>query len=150
MAIDDEVKVLADLPVFIGADQGALKLLAFASELVTFLPGDMLFRQGDPSETALIILDGEAEVTVLGATGPVTVAVLGARQIVGEMGVLTGSSRSATVVARSRINTLSVPREVLVRFIEAAPTVSMALIREFATRLERSNAIIAGLAKAGD
>lgn len=148
MAIDDEVKVLADLPLFSGTDEGALKLLAFASELVTFLPADVLFRQGDPSETAYVILDGEAEVVVAGASGPVIVAVLGARQIVGEMGIVTGAARSATVVARSRINALSVPRDVLMQLIEAAPSVAMALIREFAQRLERANAIIAGLAKA--
>jgi CRP-like cAMP-binding protein len=87
---------------------------------------------------------------VAGAAGPVIVAVLGARQIVGEMGVLTGGARSATVIARSRINALSVPRDVLMQLIESSPSVAMALIREFAYRLERANAVIAGLAKGGE
>jgi CRP-like cAMP-binding protein len=149
MAIDDEVQILAGLPLFAGADAAALRLLAFSSELVTVLERDTLFRQGDPSTAAYVVLDGDAEVSIAGPAGPITVAVLGPRHIVGEMGALTGAPRSATVVARTRMEALAIPADTLHGILRTSPDVSIGLIQELARRIERSNALIAGLSRGG-
>ncbi len=144
MAIDDEVHVLATLPIFAGADAASLRLLAFSSELVTILKGDVLFNQGDMSDVAYVLIEGSAEVRVAGPAGPVAVAVIDQRQIVGEMGVLTGSPRSATVVALTRIEALAIRAETLTGVLQSSPAVALGLIRELARRIERSNAMIVG------
>ena len=65
-----------------------LKLLAFMSERVGFDAGKTLCRQGDPADAAYLIIDGEADIVLEGPAGPVTVATLGANEIVGEMAIL--------------------------------------------------------------
>ena len=60
MGILDEVDTLRRIPLFAKMDASKLKLLAFASERVTFESGQELFHQGDLADAAYILLDGTA------------------------------------------------------------------------------------------
>ena len=55
MSLNEEVEVLRSVPLFAKIEPSKLKLLAFTSERLTFLPGGELFHQGDPGEAAYII-----------------------------------------------------------------------------------------------
>src|SRR3546814_9235808 len=52
MSIDQEVEILRRIPIFAKIDPAKLKLMAFASERVTYKPGQALFRQGERGEAA--------------------------------------------------------------------------------------------------
>ena len=52
MSIDKEVEILRQIPLFANIEPVKLKLMAFASERITFQSGQSLFSQGDEGDDA--------------------------------------------------------------------------------------------------
>jgi CRP-like cAMP-binding protein len=117
-----------------------LKLLAFASERVTFEAGQELFHQGDMPDAAYIIIEGSADVMLDTQRGRVTVATIGRNELVGEIGIICDVPRTATVLAKSRLVTLKVNKDLLLRMITDFPTMAIEIMRVLAHRLEHTNA----------
>jgi CRP-like cAMP-binding protein len=138
MSIAEEVESLRRIPLFAKLEPSKLKLLAFASERVTFEPDQELFHQGDAADAAYILLDGDAKVTVDTPQGPLTVATMGKNDFVGEIGVLCDVPRTATVIATSRLVTLKISKELFLRMIADFPAIALPVIRELAHRLEHT------------
>src|SRR3546814_20744909 len=97
MSIDQEVEILRRIPIFAKIDPAKLKLMAFASERVTYKPGQALFRQGERGEAAFIVLEGPADVLIEASDCPLRVASLSDPEILGEMAILGDHPRTATV-----------------------------------------------------
>jgi len=146
MSLESEVQSLREVPMFRGVEGARLKLLAFASERVSYAAGQVLFSQGDPSDAAYVILEGSANVVIDTPTGSFKVAELGRNVIVGEMGVISDAPRSATVVANKDLVALRVGKDVFLGMIKEFPQVSIGIMRELARRLERTDAKLADLA----
>lgn len=86
--------------LFDGMDAYSLHDLSAELEMFTLYGGEVLFRQGDPSEFLCLVVRGRVRVRTRERSGEeVTVAELGAGEIVGEMGVVTGDSRTESVDA---------------------------------------------------
>ena len=99
MTLEAEVQSLRQVPMFKDIDPSRLKLLAFTSERVQFAGGQRFFAQGDLSDAAYVILDGRANVLLNTPNGEIQVAELGGNALVGEMGILSDTPRSATITA---------------------------------------------------
>jgi hypothetical protein len=99
MTLESEVQSLRQVPMFREIDPARLKLLAFTSERVGFAPGQRFFSQGDASDAAYVILVGKAQVVLDLPAGAFKIAELGTNDIVGEMGILSDTPRSASVIA---------------------------------------------------
>ena len=147
MDINTEVRVLQMVPMFKDVELARLKLLAFASERLSFGQGELLFERGDPSDSAFVILNGTAEVRLATPTGPLVVAKIGQNAIVGEMGVIRDAPRSATVAAATDLVALRISREVFIGMIREFPSMSLAMMRDLAERLEATNAKVAALSR---
>src|SRR5918997_4558348 len=112
MTLETEVQSLRQVPMFRDIDPARLKLLAFTSERVQFADRQRFFSQGDPSDAAYVILDGRAEVLLNTPGGEITVAELGRNALVGEMGILGDSPRSATIMAAQATTALRIDKRV--------------------------------------
>ena len=97
MMLNDEVNILRQVPLFASIDPSRLKKLAFSSHRQHFVAGEELFHQGDDADHAYIIISGNASVMTDGADGPTRIAEIPAGNIVGEIALLCGGSRRATV-----------------------------------------------------
>jgi len=139
MSLKEEFELLRRVPIFAEIEPAKLKLLALMSERVAFDPGKRLMRQGDPADAAYLIIDGEAEVIVETPAGPVTVATVGANEIVGEMGILCNAPRNATVCAKNRLITLRISKELFMRMVREFPNMAVFIVQELAHRLESTN-----------
>ncbi|HEY9549825.1 MAG TPA: cyclic nucleotide-binding domain-containing protein, partial [Kiloniellaceae bacterium] len=117
MSIDQEVEILRRIPFFAKIDPPKLKLMAFASERVTYKPGQALFRQGERGDAAFIVLQGTADVLIDGAEGPLRVASLSENEIIGEIAILCDIPRTATVQAATELVTLKITTELFFRMI---------------------------------
>lgn len=140
MTIDTEVQSLRQVPMFKGIEPSRLKLLAFTSERIQFTSGQRFFSQGDAADSAYVILDGRADVVVSSPAGEVKVAELGRNALVGEMGILSDSPRSASVIASEPLSALRIDKRVFLELLTQFPQMSIAVMREIATRLERTTA----------
>ncbi|HZH53194.1 MAG TPA: Crp/Fnr family transcriptional regulator [Microvirga sp.] len=140
MTLEAEVQSLRQVPMFRDIDPARLKLLAFTSERVQFAGGQRFFSQGDVSDAAYVILDGRAQVLLNTPSGEITVAELGDNALVGEMGILSDSPRSATIMAAEPTTALRIDKRVFLELLAQFPQMSLAVMRELAQRLERTNA----------
>ena len=122
--------MLANLP------SNKLKLLAFASDRVSYSQGDMLFHQGDSADAAYIVIDGEADVLVgEGDAAPSKVASLGPNSVVGDMAILCDIPRTASIQASKPLEALRIKREHMVELINESPALAMSILRELVERL---------------
>lgn len=138
MSINQEVDLLRRIPMFAKIDPAKLRLLAFASERVTYPAGEILFRQGDPADAAYLLIDGAVTVTVDLPSGPLLVARVGKDQIVGEIGIICDVARTATVTAESETVTLKITRDLFFQMINDFPVMGVEIMRVLAHRLEHT------------
>lgn len=135
-ADNDEVRVLRSVAIFANLDTARLKLLAFTSERMTFAAGDVLFRQGDESDAAYVLVSGSADILIEAEDGPVRISTVAENAIIGEMGIVTGDPRSATIVATSAIDALKLRKEVFLAVLAEFPTMALSVTRLMVKRLQ--------------
>lgn len=140
MTLETEVQSLRQVPMFRDIDPARLKLLAFTSERVQFASGQRFFSQGDPSDAAYVLLDGRASVLLNTPNGEIRVAELTGNALLGEMGILSDTPRSATIMADEPTTALRIDKRVFLELLAQFPQMSLAVMRELAQRLERTNA----------
>jgi CRP-like cAMP-binding protein len=134
-----EFELLRRVPFFAEIEPARLKLLAFMSERVGYDPGKDLCVQGDRADAAYLIIEGEADIVVDTPSGPLTIATLGANEIVGEMAILCDGPRTATVRAKTRLVALRIAKDPFMRMIREFPNMAVSIMRELAHRLELTN-----------
>jgi CRP/FNR family transcriptional regulator, cyclic AMP receptor protein len=96
----------------------------------SFKPGTVVTRQGQMSGVGFFLIkEGEASVSVNGTE----VARLGRGDHFGELGLLTGRSRTATVTAETRLECLELASWTFRRFVRENPDISWKLLQHLAT-----------------
>lgn len=126
-------------PLAVLDDQARAALVA-AGSWRRFQPGEFLVRQGAPSRELYVLADGRVRVVMSTAEGDeLLVAVLGPGQTVGELSVLDGEPRSATVVALEPVRALRVEGAAFGRFLLARPALVVGLLRVLSGRLRRAD-----------
>ena len=138
MSLQDDVEVLRAIPLFAKIEPAKLKLLAFTSEHMDFMDGEVLFRQGESGDSAYIILAGNADVVVDTPQGQVTVARLGRNDVLGEIAILCDVPRTATVVSRGELRTLRVGKDAFFNLVTQFPQVGVGIMSELAHRLHQT------------
>jgi CRP-like cAMP-binding protein len=138
--LSNEVELLRRIPLFSGIEPSKLKLLAFTSDVVTYRPGQVLFRRGDVGDAAYVIIKGDAEVTVATDTGEIPVAHLHAGDFLGEIAILCDTPRTATITASSELKTLRIRKEPFFELLRQFPEMAIEMTRLLAERLARTTA----------
>jgi len=140
MSLQQDVDLLRNIPLFAKIEPSKLKLLAFTAERLTFAEGDIVCTQGEEGDSAYIIIEGEADVIVATATGPVTVATLKKNDFLGETAILCDVPRTATVQAKTDLETLMISKDLFFQLVSQFPSMSIEIMRELARRVERTTA----------
>lgn len=109
-------------------------------------PGVTLCQEGDPGNAMFIILSGEAEIY----KGPQLMALLGAGEMFGEMALLTGEERSASVIARSPMELYELDRGDFDAMLTRSPHLASGLSRILARRLRETTQSRAQLREESD
>jgi len=92
------------------------------SKPIDIPPGTVLMSQDDATSSMLIILEGAASITVKGTDGVSReVAVSATGDVAGEMSLMTGSPRTATVVALTSMRVLEITKEAMEDLLRASP-----------------------------
>ena len=102
--------------------------LAGLSRPVDFPRGANLMVQGETAASMFIILEGAARVSVLGQNNdPREVAVLATGDVVGEMSLMTGAPRNATVTALTRVRVLEITKDPIEALLQEIARAAAAL-----------------------
>lgn len=122
---------LSRIPLFAGCSDRDLENLAHAADRIRLPEGTLLTRQGDIGREAFVILTGSAAVDRDGER----VAEIGPGDVVGELALLDGGPRSATVTATSDIEALVLTRPAFTAVLDEIPTLAHRLLVTLARRL---------------
>jgi CRP/FNR family transcriptional regulator, cyclic AMP receptor protein len=103
-----------------------------ASE-VQFAPGEAIVREGDPGDAFYVITSGNAVVTQDGSQ----LRELGEGDFVGEISLIDGQPRTATITATDEVSTLTLGRDQFQRLIDEHPSVRLELLMALTERLRK-------------
>jgi CRP/FNR family cyclic AMP-dependent transcriptional regulator len=126
--------VLAEIPLFAHVSGRHLRKIAALGTVVRFEPGAWMVRAGQEGDAFYVILDGKASVTRRRGLPSVKI---GPGAYFGEMALIDGQPRSATVVATTEMTCLRLGRAGFQKALRAEPSVSAALLRALAERLRK-------------
>jgi CRP-like cAMP-binding protein len=127
-------KALSHAALFDGVSNGTLEALAGKTVLERFKAGDTLIRQGGADNDMFLLVEGAVQVAVDKDGGEVIVARMQAGDYFGEMSLLTGEPRTATIRAVTAGASYRITREAISPVLEADPDLMGLLSRNLAER----------------
>jgi len=123
--------------------QAFLDTAGAARELAAYRRSEVIFSQGDAGDSLFYIQAGGVKLSAVSTAGrEAIVAMLGPGDFFGEMAVVTGRPRTATVEVLEDVELLRVPAEKLQEMVSGTGEVAIRLIRRLAERLESANRFI--------
>jgi CRP/FNR family transcriptional regulator, cyclic AMP receptor protein len=127
----DWAKVLSGLPLFTDVSKRRLRKIAHDAEVREFAPGETVVATGAPPDWFYVVLGGEAKVT-----GKPEARSLGTGDYFGEMALIDGEPRSASVVATEDLHVMRLPRRAFLELLEEEG-VAAQLLAELGERVRR-------------
>ena len=137
MRLDDVIEILKALPLFRGVDSEALRLLGFSAIRRQLRPGDILFRRGDPSEGAFLVLSGEIVLDRQDDGSP-SPFVFGPGTLIGQTALFALIERPATAIARDATSLLLFTRDLMFKVLDAHPRAAQQVQAALAAQLKET------------
>ena len=129
------VEALRRVPLFSHLSDKQLKLIARQAKPVSFSSGSEICKQGATGVGMHIVLEGETKVEVDGKER----RKMGPGAFFGEIALLDGGPRSATVIAESDVETLSLPAWDFQAMVESNAEIALELLKGVAHRLREND-----------
>lgn len=141
----DVRRLLSRIELLSHMTSGELEQLALQAKPRDFTRGTIIFNRGDEGTSLFLLVEGVAEARVGGDNGqPQSTAHIEPGQAFGEMSLLTGEPRLATVRAVTDLHALEIRRDDLEPIFRARPEIANGLADVMARRLRSNEAFAAG------
>ena len=128
-------ETLAEVSIFRELEPALRAEIADRAQVIQIPGGTHLFRAGDPADALYVVLGGRCE--VVDATDE-HILTLSRGAVVGELGLLTGAPRAASIRARRDSELLKLSRDEFERLLREEPSFAVGLTRELGTQLQAS------------
>lgn len=133
-------ELLARVPLLADLDPGELERIAQVAIPRSFPKGARVFHEGDTSDACYVVRDGEVRVTREHSDGrAIALATLGPGELVGELAMLDGGVRSASVEALTDVELLAVSAADMRGLLERNADITTKLVVKLAERLRETN-----------
>ena len=137
---DDTAELLARVPVFETLGHEDLEQVARVAVPRGFEPGEVVFREGDESDTCYVVRSGHARAVRAHPDGrTITLASFGPGDIFGELAMFDAERRSATVEATDRVEAVAVLGADMRRLMHEHSDLSAKLVIALGRRLRAAN-----------
>ncbi len=138
-----QIEYEMDLPALLGRvpllkilDEGSLAELGRNARLQNYLPKAAIVSEGDPGNSLFVVISGLLDVSRRGlAARPRSIGRLVAGEAFGEMSLLTGAPRSATITAVTPVTLAEITKETLEPILNAHPALILQLSEIQAARM---------------
>ena len=142
MATDTDARgwtnVLADVPLFAGLSRRHLGKVAAVGRIKRFESKTAIVRAGDPGDALYVVLDGAVSVRRRGLPG----VTLGIGSFFGEMALLDGGARTASVVAEGPVACLTIAQSRFLKLLQSEPAIAVGILKELAARLRAAQSTL--------
>ena len=125
------LNVLAEVPLFAGLNGRHLRKVAALGRIRRIHQGARVIRAGDAGDSLFVVLDGEVSVGRRGLPS----LTLGVGSFFGELALIDGGPRTATIVAKTPLVCLTIGRAPFLRLLRAEPAIALAVLQELTARL---------------
>ncbi|HZT08457.1 MAG TPA: Crp/Fnr family transcriptional regulator [Chloroflexota bacterium] len=134
---------LQRLPLFAGLPPETARLLESGAQKRSFRRGEVIFHKGDPGTSMYLIVEGQVKIVLPSDTGDeALLGVLDVGDFFGELSLIDGQPRSATIVATEPTDTIVLHRDEFLRVIRANPNVAIDMLRVLARRLRETDEFV--------
>jgi CRP-like cAMP-binding protein len=134
MALNDDIALLARQKLLSLMEHDALRLVAFAAESRILRAGDVLFRSGEHSDGAFLIISG-AVALMSHDDGRPADDVVGPGTLIGELALFANVDRPVTAIAREPTQVMKLSRSVMRRVLGESPESAVAIAGAIGERL---------------
>jgi CRP-like cAMP-binding protein len=110
-------------------------LVSAGSPAISYAPGVAIFKEGDKADKMYVVLSGELEVQLQGTV----IDTIGAGSTFGEMALIDGSPRSATVIAKTTSEVAAIDEKTFIFLVDEMPYFALSTMRNLVERLRRMN-----------
>ena len=138
MSKDVKVERLGQVPLFSDLSRRELEQLAEIVDEVDVKAGRKLAGEGEAAHVAYVIVSGTASITVDGQQ----VGIVGPGEIVGEMGLIDGGVRAATVTAESDMDVYVIEPGRFRTLLDEIPSLSRKLLVAMTRRLRKTDQLL--------
>jgi len=139
LSIMERILLLRRVPLLAALSPADLKRVAAIATEHHFLDGEIIFEQDEPGEEMYVVVSGEVRVLVKSEYhNDKEVARRKPGETVGEMSVISGSLRSATLAAAGDVHLLCLDQKNFEGLLRERPEVSLAVIRMLCERLRQA------------
>ena len=128
----DWATVLAALPLFAQISKRQLRKIAELARVTDYDTNAVVMHEGDPGDSLHVVLSGRARVL-----GKPRARILKTGDYFGEMALIDGAPRSATIAAEGELQTMRISRKQFMRLVEREPSIGVAMLEELAGRVRR-------------
>ncbi|MDH5748919.1 MAG: cyclic nucleotide-binding domain-containing protein [Rhodospirillales bacterium] len=104
-----------------------------------FQDGDILFREGQASDTVYSLVTGTVELSKACRGGAVRLAIIAPGEFFGEMGVIDSGPRTATAQAKGEVSVEVISRDEFLSALKTRPNLAMAVMAKMARRLRTAD-----------
>lgn len=129
------IQRLEGIPLFSSCSKKELRAIAGAMKEVAFDEGQTICEQGAAGAGLHFVLEGDVKVQIDGRTR----RRMGTGAFFGEIALLDGGPRSATVTAETPVHTLALSSWAFRSVLRAHPSLSLKILEEVAGRLRTSD-----------
>jgi CRP/FNR family transcriptional regulator, cyclic AMP receptor protein len=126
---------LANVPLFSSCSKREIQLISKAGKRTSRRAGTVLAKEGEAGVGFFLILEGTAEVSIGGRRR----STLGPGDFFGEVALLDGGPRSATVTATSDVELLGITEWVFRGLLHEQPAIAVKLLQTLAGRLRAAS-----------
>jgi CRP-like cAMP-binding protein len=144
MSPGESIDLLSRVPLFSELSRGELERISRVSVARSFPAGVRVFHEGDHSDACYLVRTGDLRVTREHPDGrAIALATLGPGDIFGELAMLDGEARSASVETLTDAELLALPAIDVRRLLKDHPEISVKLIGALTRRLRETNERVA-------
>jgi CRP-like cAMP-binding protein len=141
LATIEKVLFLKSVQLFDQIPAEQLVKVAQIAEEVVFEAGEAFIKQGEPGDCLYIVVEGAA---VISLNGGGVVGQIGAKQVIGEMAILSGEPRNATCTAKDPLLALKIGRRDFWILLEERVEIAMGVIKTLVHNLNQANQKLQG------
>jgi CRP-like cAMP-binding protein len=142
----EEVTFLRNVPIFNELSDQELDKIAALGVRKKYKKGSIILLEEETGAALFVIITGKVKIVRMDDDGrEVILSILGESDFFGEMAILDGLTRSASVVATSKSELFMIHRRDFLKLLNDYPMVAIALLRELTGRLRKADTQIKSL-----
>jgi len=129
-----EIELLARVPLFAGLSEEHLHRVAAVTEDATYNPGRVIVEKGQEGKALYVVVEGRAKVVRGKIVTASAETELGPGDFFGELALLDGEPRVATVVAETALETIRIQRSAFADLLLDEPPIALKILEGMAAR----------------